>query len=56
MIKSYVTKPYDYTVRSKMDKMQLQNLWASVDKENSGVFPPRLQVVRLVYHPIKLEA
>lgn len=24
MIKSYVTKPYDYTVRSKMDKMQLQ--------------------------------
>ena len=32
------------------------NLWASIHKENSRVLPARLQVVRLVYHPIKLEA
>lgn len=32
------------------------NLWASIHKENSRVFPAGLQVVRLVYHPIKLEA
>ncbi len=32
------------------------NLGASINKEDSRVFPSRLQVVRLVYHPIKLEA
>lgn len=32
------------------------NLWASIHKEYSRVFSVRLQVVRLVYHPIKLEA
>lgn len=43
-------------IKTKQRQDIATNLWASVHKENSRVFPARLQVVRFVYHPIKLEA
>lgn len=57
MIRPYVTTPYDHINNLKQyGSDAATNLWASIDEENSRVLPARLQVVRLVYHSIKLEA